>query len=74
MVLGTADLDVALGLELLVEVKGEGGVEGGSVREAAAGARDRLFGVVTGVGDIVAEDRERVGWAAGRGEASGSRG
>ncbi len=65
--LGAADvaLDVDVDVELLVEVKGEGGVEGGGVREAAAGARDRFLGVAAGVRGVAAEDGERVGWAAG---------
>ena len=40
--------------------------------EAAAGARDRFLVVVAdvgGVGGVVAEDGEGVGWTAGRGEA-----
>ena len=57
--------NVALDVKLFVEVKREGGVEGGGV-EVAAGARDRFLGVVAGVGGIVAEDGERVGWAAGQ--------
>ncbi len=61
-------VDVALDVELLVEFKGEGGVEGGGMREAAAGARDRFLGVAAGVGGVVAEDGQRVGWVAGRGE------
>ena len=44
--------DVALNVEIVVKVKGEGGIEGCGVRDAAAGAGDRLVGVVGGVGGI----------------------
>ena len=55
MVLGVADV------ALDVELPGEGGVEGGSVQEAAVGPRDRL-GVVAAVGSITVatEDGEQV--------------
>jgi len=37
--------DVALDVELVVKAKGEGGVKGCGVRNAAAGSEDRLVGV-----------------------------
>jgi hypothetical protein len=59
-----------LGVELLVvKVKGEGSIERGGVRDAAAGTWDRLLGVAGSLGEAVAECGERVGWTAGRGEA-----
>ena len=69
VVLGAAD---ALNVELVVKVvkvKGEGGIEGGRVRNAAAGARDRLLGVTAKIGGVMAEGSERVGLDARRGEA-----
>jgi len=47
--------DVALNVEIVVKVKGEGGAEGCGVRDAAAGTGDRLVGVVRGVGRITSE-------------------
>ena len=56
VVLGAAD--VAFSVELVVIVKREGGIEGGRVRDAAAGARDLLLGVCADLGGVVTEGGE----------------
>ena len=54
-------VNVAINAKLVVKVKGEGGVEGCGVRDAAADTRDRLVGVVGRVGGITPEGGGRFG-------------